>query len=102
MPKQVQKRRPTGWWTLFYGVGWILLAVGLVMMAINIVTVIRTRSTNADHLAGFFASLPLTFIGSLLVSANWANRKKSYCPGCDTEITDKEDKSCRICWTLFE
>lgn len=102
MAKRVQKRRPPGWWTLFYGVGWVILAVGLTMMTINIITVIRTGSTNADHLAGFFASLPLTFVGSLLVSANWANSKKSYCSSCGTEITNKEDKSCRICWTLLE
>ncbi|HKS37812.1 MAG TPA: hypothetical protein VJW76_11520 [Verrucomicrobiae bacterium] len=102
MPKRVQKRRPPGWWTLFYGIGWILLAAGVVMMLINIVIVIRTLSTNPDHLAGFFTGLPLIFIGSLLVSANWANSKRSYCPGCGTEVTDKDDKSCRICWTLLE
>jgi len=102
MTKRVQKRRPPGWWTVFYGIGWVLLVVGLVMMVVNIVTVIQTRSTNADHLAGFFASLPLTFVGSLLVSANWANSKRSYCPGCGVEITDKEDKVCRTCWTSLE
>ena len=102
MPKRVQKRRPPGGWTVFYGVGWILLAAGVVMMVINVVTVIQTRSTNPDHLAGFFASLPFVFIGSLLVSANWANSKRSYCPGCGVEITDKGDTVCRICWTSLE
>ena len=102
MTKRVQKLRPAGWWTLFYGIGWVVLVVGLAMMLINIITVIRIGSNNVDLLAGFFASLPLTFVGSMLVSANWAQSKISYCSCCGTEITNKEDKACRICWRSLE
>ena len=102
MTKRVQKLRPAGWWTVCYGIGWVVLVVGLAMMVINIFNVIRIGSTNANHLAGFFASLPLTFVGSMLVSAYWAKSKSSHCSCCGTEITDKEDKACRICWRSLE
>jgi len=102
MAKRVQKTKPPGRWTVLYSLGWALLGAGLAIMAINIITVIRSGTTNADHLAGFFASLPLVFVGSVLVSANWANRKKWYCSGCGTEVLDQDDKVCRACWTLWE
>jgi hypothetical protein len=102
MAKRLQKTKPRGWWTFFYLLGWALVMAGLAMMAIDIISVVRARTTNVDHLTGFFASFPLLFVGSVLVSANWANRRKWFCSGCGTELFDQEDKACRACWTVWE